>query len=119
MAAMPPMADPTAMPTMALVLRPFASAAVEVGAAAETKALLEVEVGIVEVKLPGTVVDDCVDTELVEGVELLVEDVVVTGSTINPREGIFGDPTYGSSKASPGAEKIAGRIPPRKRELLY
>jgi hypothetical protein len=93
MAAMPPIADPTAMPTMASVLRPFVFAAVELGAAAETKALLEVEVGIVEVKLPGTVVDDCVDTELVERVELLVEDVVVTGSTINPGEGIFGDPT--------------------------
>jgi hypothetical protein len=93
MVAGPPIADPAAMPTMVPVLRLFAAAAVEVGAAAETNTLLEVEVAIVEVELPGTVVDGCVDTGLVERVELLVEDVVVPGSTIKPGEGIFGDPT--------------------------
>ena len=40
---MPPMADLTAMPIMALVLRPFASAAVEVGAAAETRRYLKLK----------------------------------------------------------------------------
>jgi hypothetical protein len=80
------MADPTPMPTMVPVLRLFATVAVEVGAAAESSTLLEVQ-------LPGTVVDDCADTGPVERVELLVEDVVVPGSTINPGEGIFGDPT--------------------------
>jgi hypothetical protein len=94
---MAPMADPAAMPTMVPVLRPFAAAVVEVevGPAAETNTLLEDEVAIVEVEaeLPGTVVDYCVDTGLVERVELLVEDVVVPRNTISPGEGIFGDPT--------------------------
>jgi hypothetical protein len=93
MAAGSPIADPAAIPTMAPVLRPFAAAAVEVGGAAKTTALLEVEVAIVEVELPETVVEDCADMRLVERVELLVEDVVVPGTTINLGEGIFRDPT--------------------------
>lgn len=112
---MPPRADPTAIPAMAPVLRPVVAFVVEVevdvdvDAEVGVKAVLEVEVAIVEVELfelsavvavepllgleLEAVVGDCVDEVLVGGAELLEEEVVVPGSTTNPGDEIFDTPT--------------------------
>jgi hypothetical protein len=112
---MPPRADPTAIPAMAPVLRPDVAFVVEVevdvdvDAEVGVKAVLEVEVAIVEVELfelsavvavepllgleLEAVVGDCVDEVLVGGAELLEEEVVVPGSTTNPGDEIFDTPT--------------------------
>lgn len=117
-AAMPPIADPTAIPAMTPVLRPVVAFVVDVDVEVEVEvevnadvdievranAVLEVAVAIVAVEgfeLSSVVavkpllevdfkagVGDCVDK--VEA-ELLVEGVAF-GSTTNPREGIFDAP---------------------------
>ena len=110
------MADPTTIPAIALVLRLVVAFVVEVEVEVEVEvgvgaeAVLEVEViAIVEVKLfelpavvdaerllgpdSDAVVDDRVDEVVVEGAELLEEEVPSPRSTTNPGEGIFGSPT--------------------------
>ena len=115
-AAIPPMADPTAIAAMALVLRLVVAfvveAEVEVGVCVKddvgAKTVLEVKVAMVEVELfelseivlvePPlgldfeAVVGDCVDKVLVGGTELLEKEVLALKSTINPGEGIFDAP---------------------------
>lgn len=101
------MADPTAMPTIAPVLRPVVTCAseVEVELGAETEVVLEVEVAIeVELVELSPVVDNCVDAVLVERVELLEEEVVTPGCMMNPGEGIFSGPPKPLSKFVPRLE---------------
>lgn len=73
-AAIPPMKDPTAMPTVALVLRPFSAFAVEAVDGAITRALLA-EVTLVDMRVAWAKVDDVVAIEGVERRELLGEKI--------------------------------------------